>query len=81
MPCAGWKFPEEIAKELGVSWQLVGRVISALWGEGRRQNIEGVREVRIGTAPGHHKMIEQCLYSPEAVRQIETKVRMGPLSW
>lgn len=72
---AEWKFPEQIAQELGVSWQMVGRVISELWGKGRG-NIEGIREVRIGTAPRHHKMIEQCVYSPEAVKKIETKVRM-----
>ena len=72
---AEWKFPEQIANEVDSTPQMVGRVITELWGKGRG-NIEGIREVRIGTAPNHHKMIEQCVYSPEAVNTIEAMVRM-----
>ena len=71
---AEWKFPEQIAHEVGSTSQMVGRVITELWGKGRG-NIDGIREVRMGTAPGHHKMIEQCAYSPAAVDMIKDHIR------
>jgi hypothetical protein len=78
LPCitttAEWKFPEQIAHEVGSTSQMVGRVITELWGKGRG-NIDGIREVRMGTAPGHHKMIEQCAYSPAAVAKIKEHIR------
>jgi len=66
-----WQSPSDIASRLGISSQRVGRTISEL---NLRGNIPGLSKAIVNKAKGHDRTVTSHIYSPEAVRRIESSL-------
>lgn len=72
-----WWTPTDIAKQLGVSANRVGRAITALE---LRGNVDGLARAVTNTAPGHNKTVTSYQYSARAVEMIRAELeRTGHL--
>lgn len=73
---AKWKSPTDIGKDLGISSQLVGRIISTIEINGQSlRGYPGYSRAIINKAKGHHRMVDSYIYSEQAQKMIADKYR------